>query len=243
MPVQNTIRDLYRKGESKSQIARTLGIDRKTVRKFLKVDDFSPPPPLPKTHQSKIDPFKTIIDEWLEADRHVFHKQRHTAKRITERLVEERGYEGGYGPVQRYVKRKKEQIAAVRPVDEPLDLVWKPGSLQVDFGVADFDIAGKREREHYLTNSYPYSNGGFTQVFGGETAECVCQGLKDTFEYVGAVPCLVVFDNASGIAKRIKKTVIETELFGRFRAHYGFDVRFCNLDSGHEKGNVERLCA
>jgi transposase len=229
---------MYRSGESKSAIAKALAIDRKTVRKYLKEADFSPPMPVQSTSPSILDPFKAIIDEWLEADKKVFHKQRHTAKRICDRLKAESGYSGGYGPVQRYVKSKRQQMHTARPVDEPLDLVWAPGSMQVDFGQADFVIDGITERKHYLTNSYPHSNGGFTQLFGGESAECVCQGLKDTFEYVGSVPHLLVFDNATGVGKRVKETVIETELFSRFRAHHGFELRFCNGDSGHEKGSV-----
>jgi transposase len=243
MSIQNTIRDMYRSGESKSAIAKALAIDRKTVRKYLKEADFSPPMPISAAVPSILDPFKVTIDEWLEADRNVFHKQRHTAKRICERLQAELGYIGGYGPVQRYVKLKKQQMHAVRPVDEPLDLIWSPGSMQADFGQADFVIDGVTERKHYLTSSYPHSNGGFTQLFGGESAECVCQGLKDTFSYVGSVPQLIVFDNATGVGKRIKETVTETELFSRFRAHYGFKVNFCNRESGHEKGSVERKVA
>jgi transposase len=243
MSTQENIRDMYRRGESKSQIARTLGIDRKTVHKYLKMDDFSPKPPESKVSHSPLEQYWPVIDEWLESDRGVFYKQRHTASRIHARLVAEKGYQGSYPPVQRYVKMRKEQMRLVRPADEPLDLIWEPGSMQTDFGQADFDFNGKLTREHYLTNSYPHSNGGFTQVFGGETAECVCQGLKDTFEYVGCVPHLIVFDNATGVGRRIKDTVIETELFKRFKMHYGFEVRFCNPESGHEKGGVERKVA
>ena|GEM_PF-4255871 len=52
MPIQNTIRDMYRRGESKSGIANALGIDRKTVRKYLEMDDFSPEPRKPKANQA-----------------------------------------------------------------------------------------------------------------------------------------------------------------------------------------------
>lgn len=92
----------------------------------------------------------------------------------------------------------------------------------------------------YLTVSFPYSNDGFTQVFGGETAECVCQGLRNIFEYIGGVPPLLIFDNATGVGKRVGSQVHETELFRRFRAHYGCRVKFCNPYAGYEKGNVER---
>jgi transposase len=234
---------MYRRGDSKSAIARALSIDRKTVRKYLMADDFSPPVPSTKQSNSIIEAYRTVIDEWLEADRFTFHKQRHTAKRVFDRLRAEQGYIGSYGPVQRYVQKRKEQMRQIRPVDEPLDLVWEPGSMQVDFGQADFDVSGARERKHYLTSSYPHSNAGFSQLFDGETSECVCQGLKDIFGYVGSVPHFIVFDNATGVGRRIKDVVIETELFARFRAHYGFEVRFCNPESGHEKGSVERKVA
>lgn len=110
----------------------------------------------------------------------------------------------------------------------------------MDFGEADFEVNGVCRRMKYLTVSFPYSNDGFTQVFGGETAECVCQGLRNIFEYIGGVPPLLIFDNAMGVGRRVGSQVHETELFQRFRAHYGFRVKFCNPYAGYEKGNVER---
>lgn len=119
------------------------------------------------------------------------------------------------------------------------ELIWHPGEAQVDFGEADFIERQQTIRKKYLTVSFPYSNDSFTQVFGGETAECVCQGLQDIFAYIGGVPPLLIFDNATGVGRRIGEKIQETELFSRFRAHYNFSVRFCNPDSGHEKGHVE----
>lgn len=57
------------------------------------------------------------------------------------------------------------------------ELIWDPGCAQADIGEADFYEHGKCVRKKYLVLSFPYSNDGFCQVFGGETAECVCQGL------------------------------------------------------------------
>lgn len=119
-----------------------------------------------------------------------------------------------------------------------LELIWDPGPAQVDFGEADFYEAGKLCRKKYLTVSFPYSNDGYSQVFGGETAECVCQGLQDIFEFIGGVPPLLIFDNATGVGRRIGDAIHESELFSRFRAHYHFRVRFCNPYSGWEKGNL-----
>src|SRR5699024_7500971 len=73
----------------------------------------------------------------------------------------------------------------------------------------------------------------------GETAECLCQGLKDVFHWIGGVPKRLVIDNATGAGRRIGEVVRLTELFQRFKAHYGFAVTFCNPRSGNEKGNVE----
>ena len=64
--------------------------------------------------------------------------------------------------------------------------------------------------------------------------------MLDIFEFIGGVPPLLIFDNATGVGRRIGDVIHETELFSRFRAHYHFRVRFCNPYSGWEKGNVER---
>jgi hypothetical protein len=77
------------------------------------------------------------------------------------------------------------------------------------------------------------------QLFGGETAECVAQGLQDIFQRMGGVPSRIVFDNASGVGRRVSERVRMAELFLRFKAHYGFEVTFCNPYAGYEKGNVE----
>ena len=232
----NHIKDLSNCGYRISEISQKTGADPKTIRKYLSQDDFSPEPPVEKQLPSKLDPFKPIIQEWLEEDKKHWRKQHHTAKRVYDRLVKEHGYEGSYNLVQRYMKKcRTQQVAKAN-----LELVWDPGPAQVDFGEADFYEAGKLCRKKYLTVSFPYSNNGYSQVFGGETAECVCQGLKDIFEFIGGVPPLLIFDNATGVGRRIGDTIHESELFSRFRAHYHFRVRFCNPYSGWEKGNVER---
>lgn len=86
----------------------------------------------------------------------------------------------------------------------------------------------------YLTVSFPYSNDGFVQVFGGETVDCVCQGLKNIFEHIGGTPGLMIFDNVTGVGRRVGDHIHETELFHRFRAYYGCQVRFCNPYAGYE---------
>lgn len=237
MPQIHGIKDMSREGHSVAEISRDIKVDEKTVRKYLKQDDFSPRPPEKAQRSSRLDPHKHLIEQWLKEDQHRWRKQRHTAKRIHDRLKQESpGYDCSYNIVQRYVKQARGTLRAQRASQE---LVWHPGESQADFGEADFLERGVLVRKKYLTLSFPQSNNSFTQVFGGETGECVCQGLKDIFTYIGGVPWVIVFDNATGVGRRVGTMIHESKLFQQMRAHYGFSVRFCNPHSGYEKGNVE----
>lgn len=238
MSVQERIRKLDSQGVSGRQIAAQLGLSRSTVVKYLKIDDYSPKPPaVHNKARSVLIGFEQIILGWLEADKNAPRKQRHTAQRIFDRLVEEAGYQGTYSPVQRFVKKHRQ--AQQGAGDGFMELAWAPGTVQVDFGQADALIAGERETLHVLVVSFPYSNMRFAQAYRGETAECVCHGLRTIFEQVGGAPGLMIFDNATGVGRRIRQQVIETKLFAAFKNHYRSEARFCNPDSGHEKGNVE----
>jgi hypothetical protein len=73
----------------------------------------------------------------------------------------------------------------------------------------------------------------------GENAECVCEGLAALFRFAGGVPCRIVFDNATGVGRKVSGSVRTSRLFDAFAAHYGFEYSFCNPYSGHEKGSVE----
>jgi len=228
---------MAREGHSVAEISREIDVDEKTVRKYLKQSDFSPRPPEKSRRASRLDAHKHLIDTWLEEDQKRWKKQRHTAKRIHDRLKKESaGYDCSYNIVQRYVKEARGMLRARRASQE---LVWHAGESQSDFGEADFRERGVLVRKKYLTLSFPQSNNSFSQVFGGETAECVCQGLQDIFIYLNGVPWVIVFDNATGVGRRIGEVIHESKLFQQMRAHYGFSVRFCNPYSGHEKGNVE----
>ncbi len=106
----NDIRDLSQKGYSISKISSLTGLDRKTVRKYLNQDDFSPQPPVAKRRTSIVTPYLDIIEEWLEEDQKHWSKQRHTAKRIHERLQTEYGFTGSYDSVQKFVKKIRTNI-------------------------------------------------------------------------------------------------------------------------------------
>ena len=130
----NHIKDLSNCGYRISEISEKTGSDPKTIRKYLAQEDFSPVPPAIQEKPSKLDPFKPVIQEWLDEDKKHWRKQHHTAQRVFDRLVEEHGYTGSYSVVQRYMKKCR-----IRQTEKAnLELVWDPGPAQVDFGEADF---------------------------------------------------------------------------------------------------------
>ena len=239
MTDKNSIRLLWRQGDSVAEIARKTGVSRDTVYKYRDMDDFSPEPPARRAQGSKLDPYRPLIESWLDDDMRSGRKQRHTAKRVHDRLVSECGADVSVSTVERCVREIRARRSAEAADAQYLDLVWGPGEAQADFGEADFYVRGMRTTLSFFVMTFPYSNVGLAQVFPGETSECVCQALRNVFEHVGGVPTKIVFDNATGVGRRVGGGVRTTELFAACSAHYGFRFRFCNPRSGNEKGSVE----
>lgn len=240
------IREMYyQQGKNISQIASETGFNWKTVKKYVDMDDFNIPSPTPAVetvHESKLDPFKPLIDSWLEADKLAPRKQRHTAKRVYHRLkTEVEGFDCSYRLVAAYVSERKKELQLSKK-EGYLPLLHKPGEAQCDFGYADFYENGKlHEQAKYLVLSFPFSNGGYLQLGYGENLECLLEALVKIFEYIGGAPTEIWFDNTSTIVTKIirdgGRTVTET--FQRFSEHYRFKPVFMNPESGWEKGNVE----
>ena len=118
-------------GVSRREAARRYGIDPRTVAKMLA---FSVPPGYRRSRppaRPKLDPFTGIIDEILAADEGRPRKQRHTSKRIFERLRDEHGYCGGITIVKDYVLARR-----LRHREVFVPLRHDPGHAQVDFGEA-----------------------------------------------------------------------------------------------------------
>jgi transposase len=241
----NDIRNrYYRKGENISEIAKSMQLDRKTVQKYVDKNDFNEPEQKPLSEQGlcpKLEPYKSIIDKWLEEDKQAPRKQRHTAKRVFNRLKEEvREFDCSYRTVATYYAVKHSEIySGIKEGFLPLE--HRPGEVQVDFGAADFWENGRLISGKYLEVSFPYSNKGYLQLFYGENIECLLEGLDAIFRYIGAVPEEAWFDNTKTIVTKIIKGGGReiTERFNRFKEHYRFQAVFMNPGEGHEKGNVE----
>jgi len=223
-------------GMSKSEAARVFGIDRKTVSKILK---HSVPPGYRRSKppvRPKLDPFVPVIDQILEDDRSQLKKQRHTAKRIFERLRDEHGFTGGITIVTDYVREKKRRSREVFvPLSHP------PGHAQVDFGEAVGVIGGVECKLHYFAMALPHSDAFFIKAYPAETTEAFCDGHNAAFAFFGGVPLSILYDNTSiavakicGDGKRDR-----TRTFSELQSHYLFEDRFGRPGKGNDKGSVE----
>jgi len=240
--IENIRAEYFRKGMRISEIAREHHMDRKTVRKFIEREDWNQSAQGVTERSSVLDQFKPTIDSWLEEDRRRRRKQRHTAKRVYDRLREEYsegGFSCSYRTVATYVAERRREIYG--EVRAALPLEHHYGEAQVDFGEADFVENGTLVHGSYLVVSFPKSNAGFLQLFKGQNLECLLTGLIAIFIHIGGVPAKMWFDNASTMVTKILKNGERrlTDGFLRFQEHLGFEAVFCNPASGNEKGNVE----
>ena len=228
-----------RDGVPRSRIARELGVSRNTVAKYADMRDMSPEPPLVRRRaRPATDGLSRWIDAILEADLSVPRKQRHTAKRVYDRAVDEMGYEGSYSSIRRYVAAWRGEHAQ-GPRDGYLELEWAPGTAQVDFGNFRATVAGRTVDLKLLVVTLPHSNARFCAALPCERAEVFCRGLRAVFERIGRAPRLLVLDNATEAGRMAFGKVTESRLFSQLRAHYRCESRYCNPYSGNEKGSVE----
>ena len=233
----------YDEGKNITEIWRETGRDRKTVRTYVEKEDWNETRAVPPAGVEfpKLDPFKADIDAWLTEDKKAKRKQRHTAKRVYQRLGKEHPgvFTCSYRTVAGYVAKRKKEIFGQRAGYLPLEHI--PGEAQGDFGDAEYYEHGQLSNGKYLNLSFPHSNQGYFQLFKGENQECLFEGLISIFEHIGGVPPRIWFDNTrtivTGVLKDGGRTL--TDDFLRFSEHYRFEAVFCNVEAGHEKGNVE----
>ena len=228
------------KGKSLRSISSETGLHFNTVKKYVEKDNFNLVLNPGNSKPRKLAPYVELIDSWLEADLKAKLKQRHTAQRVYDRLKEQfPEFNVSDRSVRAYVSKRKKEIGLTEEGYLPLE--HPPGEAQVDFGSAQFIEKGVMYDGYYLNLSFPYSNGGYLQLFKAENQECLLEGLKNIFEYISKIPSYIWFDNMSTVVKNIRKYGERdiTEGFARFMLHYGFQSNYCNPDSGHEKGHVE----
>ena len=222
---------------SKRQIIRERGIHWTTLEKILA----NPQPPgycidRPRP-QPKIGPFRDRIEEILKKDREVPRKQRHTAKRIFERL-REAGYTGGYTQVKDTVRELTSRLQEVY-----IPLSHRPGESQMDFGYALVKEQGVLRKVAFFVMSLPYSDTVYVQVFERICTEVFWEGHVRAFAFLGGVPRRISYDNEKVMVSQVlggheRKL---TEGFLQLQSHYLFAEHFCGVRRGNEKGVVESM--
>jgi transposase len=225
-------------GMSIRQAAREFGLSRKTIRKMLQ---FSLPPGYERktpVARPKLGPWLGLIDQILVEDQSQPKKQRHTARRIFDRLKAEHAFSGGYTIVKDYVRQ-----ARLTHKEVFVPLAHPPGDAQADFGEALVVVAGAEQKAHFQCFDLPHSDDCFVSAFPAESTEAFLEGHTQAFAYFGGVPRTILYDNTRIAVKEIAGDGERkpTEAFSGLQSHYLFAARFGRPGKGNDKGKVEGL--
>ena len=232
------VRQACAEGMSQREAARVFNVSRDTVRKMM---SFSVPPGYRRqaeVRRPKLDPFLPIIEGWLEADRTMPRKQRHTAKRVFDRLREECGFTGGYTIIKDYIRERERRGQEVFvPLSHP------PGQAQADFGEALVRIGGIEQKAYFFVLDLPHSDACYVRAYPAAVAEAWVDGHIHAFAFFGAVPQSVLYDNDRCLVAKILPdgTRKRASLFSGFLSHYLIRDRYGRPGKGNDKGNVEGL--
>ena len=225
-------------GLSGREIARQFGISRDSVRKMLL---FSEPPAYRRTapvRRPKLDAFTAQIDQWLLEDKSCHRKQRHTAKRVFDRLKDECGFTGGYTIVKDYIREQKQ---GGQEMFVPLS--HKPGDAQADFGEARAIIAGVEQKVFFFALDLPHSDGSYIRAYHRANTEVWLDGHVHVFAFFGGVLRSIVYDNDRCLVAKIMPdgTRKRTDRFSAMLSHYVIKDPYGCQGKGNDKGKVEGL--
>lgn len=230
-------RFVFVEGKSRREAARVFGLSRETIAKMCR---YSVPPGYVRSKEPerpKLGPLVPVIDAILDADKVAPPKQRHTAKRIFERLRIEHSFAGGYTVVKDYVR-----LARTKSREMFVPLVHPPGHAQVDFGECIGVIGGVRVKLHVFCFDLPQSDACFIKAYPAETTEAFLDGHVSAFTFFGGVPISILYDNLKiAVARILGEKRQRTRAFTELVSHYLFQERFGRPGKGNDKGKVEAL--
>ena len=228
-------------GLSQRAVAGRLGISRNTVKRYW---DGSAVPWTRKEGSGRkndviTEAVRAFVKSCLAADEESgLKKQKHTARRIYDRLVEEQDFIGGESSVRALVAELRQ-----RPRNAFVPLEYYPGeAIQVDWGEATVFLSGAKTKINLWCMRECYGDDFFCCAFYRQNEESFLEGMRAGLEYFGGSPRKVIFDNARVAVKEGFGTHAKaTDRYLAMAAHYAFEPVFCNIASGNEKGLVEGL--
>ena len=225
-------------GMSMREAARTFGLHRDTVRKM---PAYSVPPGYRRQsppRKPKLEPYTGVIDRILEDDLGRPRKQRHTAKRLFERLRDEYGFDGGYTTVKDYVREHRRQTREMFVM-----LSHAPGHAQCDFARPWWSLATCEQKAHCFVIDLPHSDGCYVKAYPAETTDAFLDGHVSAFTFLGGVPQSILYDNTRLAVARIlgDGRRQRTKAFTELQSHYLYEDRFGHPRKGNDKGKVEGL--
>jgi transposase len=235
-------------GLSIRALAQRYGVHRRTIRQAL--DNADPlPRKTPVRRSPRLESLKKLIDEMLQVDLDAPRKQRHTARRILARLVDEHGVSDvSYSTVRDYVALRRPQIAAAAGRGMETAFVLQthlPGAeAEVDFGDVWIRLGGVMTKCFLFTLRLSYSGKAVHRVFASQGQEAFIEGHLHAFAVLGGVPTgKIRYDNLRSAVSRVLmgRNRTESDRWVLFRSHYAFDAFYCvpGVDGAHEKGGVE----
>lgn len=225
------------------ELAERHGVHRRAVRQALA----SPLPPPRKQYPARrrpaIDPYAEVVDGWLVTDRDVPKKQRHTARRIWQRLVAEHGATCSEVTVSRYVSRRRIELG-LKHIEVSIPQTHEPGAeAEVDFGEFWARVGGQLVKCWMFVMRMCCSGRAFHVAFTSQGQEAFLQGHVLAFAHFEGVPGRIRYDNLKPAVIKVLKgrNRAESDRFIALRSHYSFDSFFCRpgKDGAHEKGGVE----
>ena len=213
---------------SAPRIAQDCGLDDRTVRYWQAQETYRPRKAAGRS--SKLDPYLARLSRWLA-------EHEYTSARLLQKLREE-GYTGGYSIL-------KERVARLRPprTTPRLTLAFEPGECaQVDWGCAGHLTTGcVRRRLSFFVMVLCYSRKLYVEFTLAERQEQFLACHQKAFQFFQGVPRRIMVDNLKSavLSHPAGQPAVYHPRYLDFAAHYGFQVRACNVRAAHEKGRVE----